>query len=232
MPHATSRSSDRSRRWLAIVALALLSMFTLSGCLRVQAALTVSEADLVSGTLVVASVAGKQGDLGPELTIPPELRGRVRTEIYTGDDYVGQTVRFQDLTFAEVSLLGDSITSEEQYRLTFRRVGDLVTLAGSADLTQLPADRADIQLEIAFPGTVTRTNGDNDDDTVSWSPKPGAVSEFTATAQYSGASGASWTQWVVMVGAAAVGVSMIVLALALFSHRRAQRALGPPPARA
>ncbi|WP_424185121.1 LppM family (lipo)protein [Actinokineospora sp. G85] len=205
-------------------------MLALSGCLRVQAAISVSEADLVSGELVVASVAGRQGDLGPELTVPPELRGKVRTEIYTGDDYVGQTVRFQDLTFAEVSLLSDAITTGKQHRLTFRRVGDLVTLAGSVDLTQLPADRADIQLKITFPGTVARTNGEDDDGTVSWSPKPGAVSEFTATAQYSGASGASWTQWVVMVGAAAVGVSLVVLVLALFSHRRTQRALGPPPA--
>jgi len=228
VPHATPPSRARLRRWAALIPLTVVAVLALSGCLRVQAEFAVSEDDTVSGQLVVASVAGRQDDTGPQLTVAPELKGKVRTQVYTQDGYVGQTVLFQDLTFAEVSLLGDTITVGKQYRLTFRRAGDLVTLAGSVDLTEVPADRADIRLKITFPGTVGRTNGVNDNGTISWKPKPGAVSEFSATAQYSDSSGVSWTQWVVMVGAGGVAVSMVVLGLALFSHRRTQRQLGTP----
>ena len=91
---------------------------------------------------------------------------------------------------------------------------------GSIDLTRVPKDRADVQVKIAFPGRIIRTNGDNTDGTISWSPKPSAVTEFSATAQYSDASGVSWTQWVAIVGGGAIGVSVLVVLLALFTHRR------------
>ncbi len=230
MHQATSQPDHRFRRWAAITALTLLALLTLSGCVRVQAGLVVSEDDQVSGQIVVASVAIKQGDTGPVLTIPPELSGKVRTQAYTADGYVGQTVAFQELSFAEVTLLGDSITAGKQYRLSFRRSGDLVTMAGSVDLTELPADRADVQIKVSFPGSVSRTNGVNDNGTISWKPKPGAVTEFSATAQYTDQSGVSWTKWVTIVGAAAVGVALLVLGLALFTHKRGLKAAGPPTA--
>ncbi|MGQ0838656.1 LppM family (lipo)protein [Actinokineospora sp.] len=217
----------RFRRWTALAGLALLTALSLAGCVRVQAALAVSENDLVSGQLVIASVAIKQEDTGPALKVPPELAGKVKTEIYTADGYVGQTVRFQDLTFPEVTLLGDAITVAKQYRLSFRRAGDLVTMSGSVDLSELPADRADVQIKIAFPGTVTRTNGIDDNGTVSWKPKPGAVTEFNATVQYTDSSGVSWTKWVTIVGASAVGVALIVVMLALIAHRRNLRPTNP-----
>ncbi|HVK22799.1 MAG TPA: DUF3153 domain-containing protein [Actinokineospora sp.] len=215
--------TPRFRRWVAIALLSLLSALTLSGCVRVQASLTVSEDDLVSGQIVVASVSIKQGDTGPALTVPPELAGKVKTQIYTADGYVGQTVSFQDLTFPEVGMLADGITVGKQYRLSIRRAGDLVTMAGSVDLTDLPADRADVQFKVAMPGTVSRTNGINDNGTISWKPKPGAVTEFNATVQYTDVSGVSWTKWVTIVGASTIGVALIVLVLALVTHRRSRR---------
>ncbi|GLZ38617.1 DUF3153 domain-containing protein [Actinokineospora sp. NBRC 105648] len=218
----------RSRRWAAFVPLALLLLLALAGCVRVQATLAVSEDDLVSGQLVIAAVGTKQGDTGPVLTIPKELAGKVKTQVYTADGYVGQTVSFQGLSFAEVTLLGDSITVGKQYRLSFRRAGDLVTMAGSVDLSELPPDRAEVQIKVSFPGSVTRTNGINTNGTVSWKPKPGAVTEFDATVQYTDKSGVSWTKWVVIVGASAIGVALLVLALALFTHKRSLKAAGPP----
>ncbi|MBC6450785.1 LppM family (lipo)protein [Actinokineospora xionganensis] len=210
----------RFPRWAAFALLSLLAVLTLSGCVRVQASMTVSENDLVSGQLVIAAVSIKQGDTGPTLKIPPELAGKVKTQVYAADGYVGQTISLQELTFAEVGILSDSITVGKQYRLSFRRAGDLVTMAGSVDLTELPKDRADVQFKVTLPGTVNRTNGVNDNGTISWKPKPGAVTEFNATAQYTDSSGVSWTKWVTIVGASAVGVALLVLALALFSHRR------------
>ncbi|SDH95395.1 Protein of unknown function [Actinokineospora alba] len=210
----------RFPRWAAFALLSLLAVLTLSGCVRVQASMTVSENDLVSGQLVIAAVSIKQGDTGPTLKIPPELAGKVKTQVYAADGYVGQTIALQELTFAEVGILSDSITVGKQYRLSFRRAGDLVTMAGSVDLTELPKDRADVQFKVTLPGTVSRTNGVNDNGTISWKPKPGAVTEFNATVQYTDSSGVSWTKWVTIVGASAIGVALLVLALALFTHRR------------
>jgi len=197
-----------------------LLMFSLTGCLRVHAALAVSPDDLVSGELIVAALPANDQDNGPVLTIPPELTDKVRSEKYTVDGYVGQKLTLTGLRFVDVALLVDSMTETKQYRLTFRRSGDLVTVAGSIDLTQLPADRADVQIKIAFPGTVSRTNGDEDGGTVSWSPKPRAVTEFDAIAQYSGAGGESLLKWVLLVGGVALLAAVVAGLLALITHRR------------
>lgn len=211
---------DHLRRVLALVVLVALMTVSLSGCLRIHAALAVSQDDVVSGELIIAALPVNQEDDGPSLTVPAELEGKVRTEPYAADGYVGQKVFLSALSFSDVSLLVDSISTEQHYRLSFRRSGDLVSLAGSIDLTRVPDDRADVQVKIAFPGRISRTNGDNTDGTISWEPKPESVTEFSVTAQYSDESGVSWTQWVVMVGGGAVGVALIVVLLALFTHRR------------
>lgn len=213
----------RLRRWGAVALLSLLAMLTLSGCIRVQASMTVSEDDLVSGQIIVASVAIKQGDTGPALTIPVELKNKVKSEVYTADGYVGQTLTFKELTFPEIGMLSDAATVGKQYRISIRRAGDLVTMAGSVDLSELPHDRADVQFKVTLPGKVSRTNGINDNGTITWKPKPGAVTEFSATTQYTDTSGVSWTKWVVIVAASTIGVALIVLVLALFSHRRTHR---------
>jgi hypothetical protein len=197
----------------------VMLVFSLSGCLRVHAALAVSPDDLVSGTLVVASLSNGD-DNGPPLTIPPELNDRVRSEKYVQDNYVGTKVTFSELRFVDVALLVQTISQSKQYRLSFRRAGELVTLAGSVDLTQLPADRADVQIKIAFPGNVTRTNGDESDGTVTWKPKPTSVTEFNAIAQYSGTSGESLTKWITIVGGGALLAAVIAALLALIAHRR------------
>lgn len=209
-----------AHRFAALVLLAVLAAFSLSGCVRVQAALAVSQDDLISGWVIVASWPSKQGDTGPALTIPKEVAEKVRSEKYAEDGYIGQKLTFTDLRFADVTVLAESLTAGKQYRLSFRRSGDLVSMAGSIDLTQLPADRADVGVKVAFPGTITRTNGINENGTISWKPKPGSVTEFGATAQYTDTSGVSWTKWVTIVGASTVGVALIVLVLALFTHRR------------
>jgi hypothetical protein len=207
-------------RIVGLVVLFGMLVLSLSGCLRVHAALAVSPDDLVSGELIVAALPVSDQDNGPPLTIPPELTDRVKSEKYTEDGYVGQRVTFSDLRFVDVALLIQSISESKQYRLSFRRAGGVVTLAGSIDLTQLPTDRADVQIKIAFPGTVSRTNGDDDNGTVSWSPKPGSVTEFDAIAQYSGTGGESWTKWAMIVGGGALLAAVVAGLLALIAHRR------------
>lgn len=195
-------------------------MLSLTGCLRIHAAIAVSPDDLVSGELIVAALPVSEQDNGPPLTIPPELSDRVQAEKYAEDGYVGQKVTFSGLRFSDVQTLVETISEADEFRLSFRRAGDLVTLAGSVDLMQVPKDRADIQIKVAFPGSVTRTNGDEDDGTISWSPKPAAVTEFDAIAQYSDTDGESLTKWVTIVGGGALGAAVIAALLALIAHRR------------
>ena len=174
----------------------------------------------MSGTLVVASLPVNDQDNGPALTIPPELADRVRAEKYVQDNYIGQKVTFDNLRFADLAQLVETISEARQYRLSLRRAGDLVTLAGSIDLSQVPVERADIQIKVAFPGPVARTDGDDDDNIVTWTPKPGAVTEFNAIAEYSTSDSDSWVRWALLVGGAALLASVVATLLALIAHRR------------
>lgn len=210
----------RVLRVTGLLALLGMLMLSLTGCLRIHAAIAVSPDDLVSGELIVAALPVSEQDNGPPLTIPPELSDRVRAEKYAQDGYVGQKVRFSNLRFTDVQTLVETISEADEYRLSFRRAGDLVTLAGSVDLSQVPKDRADIQIKVAFPGSVTRTNGDEDDGTISWTPKPAVITEFNAIAQYSDTDGESLTKWVTIVGGGALGAAVIAALLALIAHRR------------
>lgn len=222
----------RITRPAALALLALLAALSLSGCIRVRAALAVSEDDLVSGEVIIAALPTKQGDPGPSLNVLPELTDKVHTEKYAEDGYVGQKLTISGLRFSDATVLAESITDSKQYRLSLRRSGDLVSLAGSIDLTQVSQDKVDVQLKMAFPGTINRTNGLNDGGTISWKPKPGAVTEFGVTAQYTDTSGVSWTKWVAIVASSAVGVALIVLALALYGHKRHQAQLAAERAQA
>jgi hypothetical protein len=193
---------------------------SLSGCLRVHAALAVSEDDRVSGSLIVAALPVNEQDNGPTLTIPTELVDQVRSEQYVQDGYVGQRLTFSNLRFVDLAQMVQNISEVKQYRLSLRRAGDLVTLAGSVDLTQVPKDRADVQIKVAFPGSVNRTNGEENDGTISWSPQPASVTEFNAIAEYSSAGGDTWTKWALLVGGSALLAAIVATLLALIAHRR------------
>jgi hypothetical protein len=193
---------------------------SLTGCLRVHAALAVSEDDRVSGSLIVAALPVNDQDNGPTLTIPPELVDQVRSEQYVQDGYVGQRLTFSNLRFLDLAQMVQNISEAKQYRLSLRRAGNLVTLAGSVDLTQVPKDRADVQIKVAFPGSINSTNGQETDGTVSWSPQPASVTEFNAIAQYSTAGGDSWLRWALLVGGSALLAAIVATLLALIAHRR------------
>ncbi|MET0135739.1 MAG: DUF3153 domain-containing protein [Kibdelosporangium sp.] len=210
-----------ARRW-AVLPLILFLVFALAGCVRVRAAMALGTDDLVSGEIEIATLQAKPEDAGPPLTVSPTLADKVTLTPYAADGYVGQKVAFNQLTFEQVRTLSESISSSSaRYRLNFRRSGDIVSLAGSMDLSQLRPDRVDVQLKVAFPGPVGKTNGALEpDNSVSWVGKPGSITEFNATAQYSDQSSMSWTRWVLLVGAGAVGTALLVLVLALVGHRR------------
>lgn len=199
--------------------------FALAGCVRVHAAMAVSSDDHVSGSIDIAGVQSKPDDQGPALTVPPELADKVTMTQYAADGYVGKTVHFDGLAFEQVRQLAEAISNQAgRYKINFRRSGDIVSMAGSVDLGQMRPDGVDVQVKVAFPGPIGKTNGTADkDNTVSWTAKPGGVTEFNATSTYSTAGGMSWTRWVLVVGAGAIGTALLVLVLALVAHRRSVR---------
>ena len=210
----------RARALLLLVF--LLATVSLTGCVRLHAAMAVSADDRVSGEIIAATPPTADNDPGPQLRVPSELSSRVTTKPYKVDAYAGTQLFFNGLTFEEVRTLSTATSSSSsRYQLTFRRSGGLVTMSGSVDLTQVPADRADIQVKISFPGGVVDTNGrEEEGGTISWSPKPGQASMLTATVQYAGAESNSFLGWILLVGALTGGAALIVVVLALVAHRR------------
>ncbi len=200
----------------------LLAVFSLTGCVRLHAAMALSQDDRVSGEIVAATPPTQDNDPGPQLKVPNELAGRVTTKPYKVDNYTGTQLFFSALTFDEVRALSTATSaSSSRYQLAFRRSGDLVTLSGSVDLTQVPIDRADIQIKISFPGEIVDTNGKEEEPTtIAWAPKPGQASMLTATIRYAGENSPSYFGWTMLVAGLTGAAALIVLVLAVVAHRR------------
>lgn len=215
-------SPRRAGSRVLALTLGLLTVGLLAGgCVRVHAGLTVSSSDLVAGNLLIAAFPTAEHDKGPDLTIPTGLAARVTTKPYSGGGYVGQVIRFRNLSFDEVSSLAGSISNENgTYHIAFHRTGNLVTMSGSVDLTELPPTGVDVQLKVAFPGPVTRTDGSLDDKTVNWVMKAGSVTSFTATDQYALGNSRGWKFWSLALGGGVALVSAFLVLLALLARRR------------
>ena len=192
------------------------------GCVRTRVAVAVSPDDLVTGEIVVAVTVGSEQEQGSVLSPPSDLAPRVRAQPYRQDGYAGTRLLFNDLTFDQFSRLLDSATdAPDGLAVELRRAGSFVLLNGRIDLTGIPnPERADVQIRISFPGSVTGTNGDLEDETVSWIVQPGKVTELSATARYTEPGTRSWSQWALLVGALTVTVALIIGLLAYVAHRR------------
>lgn len=207
------------------LSLALLAaLATLTGCVRARADLTVSGDYKVSGTMVAATVPTSPDDHGPQLSIPSDLGDRVLVQPYAADGYVGTQLSFANLEFDQfTTLVGGSSAASGDYQLLLRRVGDIVSFSGSIDLRTVPAERSDVELKITFPAGVSSATGAVDDQTVTWQPKPGAVTALSATSDLSTLATAAWMRWSVLIGALLVGTVLVVSVLALRAHRRSLR---------
>ncbi|HKN97750.1 MAG TPA: DUF3153 domain-containing protein [Pseudonocardiaceae bacterium] len=192
-----------------------------SGCVRVHAALAVSSSDLVAGDILIAAQPSAAEPQGPQPDIPTAMASRVVVRPYDADGYTGHDVRFHDLTFTETTALANTISGQNAaYHIAFSRSGDLVTMSGSVDLTQLPKAGVDVQLKVNFPGPVTHTDGSLNNDTVSWTMKPGGVTSFTATDQYALGNSRGWRFWAWSLAGGTAIVSAFILLLALWARRR------------
>jgi hypothetical protein len=207
-------------RTVVLVVLLAVVGLAASGCVRVHAAFAVSSDDRVSGDLIVGTQPSAQNDAGPQLTVPPSLASKVTGKPYSADGYVGTELTFTGLTFTELSELATTAsTLSGAYHLQFQRSSDLVTLAGSADLSQVSTTKADVQLKVSFPGQVLRTDGDLAGQTVSWTLTPNRITSFSAADQYTIGNTHGWRFWALAVGGGGAIASLMVVGLALLARR-------------
>ncbi|KQU33671.1 LppM family (lipo)protein [Rhodococcus sp. Leaf233] len=219
---STSRTSARTRRRrvLSVLALTLLVVPMLAGCLRVQVTMGVSANDRVAGQIVAATVPTSDTDTGPELVVPSSIEDKVRVEPYNQDGYVGSQAIFDDLSFGDVQTLGSIFQNAAgSFQLTLQRSGDTVTLAGNADLSSVPVQGSDVQFTIAFPARIGTTNGTREsDNSISWKLPAGEVTSVRAEVNYPDPNTRSFAGWAGIVGGVTVGVAAIVGAMAWVSR--------------
>jgi len=217
---------------MTALAMLLLVIPVLAGCVRVKVSITISPDDLVSGDIVAAAKPRNDKDAGPQLDPNLAFSQKVAVSKYDRDGYVGSQAVFSDLTFAELPELARMNPDAQGVNLSLRRAGDLVILEGRADLTSLTDPDADVELTVAFPGEVTSTNGDRaDPDTVQWKLKPGVVSMLSAQARYTDPSMRSFNGAALWLGLSSIVVAAVVGLLAWFGRDRSPRVAQPsdPP---
>lgn len=216
------RGPSRVGSRVAILAMTLLAVaLAAGGCVRVHASFTVSSEDLVSGEVIVAAIGGT----GPTLSVPDSLASKASVQPYQANGYAGADLTFHNLNFAQFAALIAANSGNGHYQLSLSRSGDLVSLAGSADLTQVTANQSDVRISVDLPGPVLRADGTVDtsatgSNVVTWSPKVGQVSTFSATAQYATGRTYPASFWAAVLTAACLLISAFVTMLALVARRR------------
>jgi hypothetical protein len=227
-----SSAPAAGRRRFTALALVLLLIPVLAGCVRIKASITISPDDLVSGDIVAAAKPRNDKDAGPQLDSNLPFSQKVAISKYDRDGYVGSQATFADLTFAELPELAHMSADAQGVNISLRRAGDLVVLEGRADLTLLTDPDADVEISVAFPGSVTSTNGDRaDEQTVVWKLKPGVVSLLSAQARYTDPSTRSFQGAALWLALASVTVAAGVALLAWYTRDRSPRVSEPsdPP---
>jgi hypothetical protein len=211
-----------------VIVMLLMLVPLATGCLRVRASLTISPDDLVSGEIIAAAKPKNNKDTGPQLDTNLPFSQKVVTSNYDSDGFVGSQAVFSDLTFAELPQLAHMNADASGVNLSLRRNGNIVILEGRADLTALTDPDAEIELTVAFPGTVTSTNGDRiESEVVQWKLKPGVVSTMTAQARYTDPNTRSFTGAGIWLGIASFAAAGVVALLAWISRDRSARFTAP-----
>ncbi|KEI44267.1 DUF3153 domain-containing protein [Saccharopolyspora rectivirgula] len=215
-----SRARHRWRALLLAVSMVICAL--LAGCMHVDASLTISGDDSVSGEVLV-STQTPDGQVPFRLEPPESLEDRVRVRPYTKDGRAGSHLSFEDLSFDEVNQLANALSpTDNRFQFQLHRSGSLVTVEGEADLTPLANTDTSVVLEISAPGEITNTNGKESAGTVNWTLEPGEVSEVFATYQFTSRAGAGWLGWTLLFSAPVLAVTVLVGMLALRHHLQAR----------
>ncbi len=186
-----------------------------------NASITVSPEDRVSGEIIAAVKPRDDKDTGPQFDKNVGFGQKISVGRYTVDGYVGSTAKFSDLSFAEVPQLANLNRDAAGVDIALRRAGNLVILEGRADLTKVVDPEADVKFSAAFPGEIISANGERiGTGVVEWKLKPGTVTTMSAQARYTDPSTRSFTATAIWLGLAACLAAGIIAALAWRDHDR------------
>jgi hypothetical protein len=224
----------RSKRSVTAAAIGLLSIFALSGCVKMDIALSV-EGDKVNGTMIVGvdkqilELSGQSEDeLVDQLTEDvPDTEG-VTTEPYEDDTFIGTRFTLDDVSLDEFNNEGS--TASDDLQITHDAGAGQYKVSGVLDLSEAAGEGAaeltenlDIKIAITFPGRVISHNGELDGTTVTWRPKAGDKLAIEATAS----DDASSFNWLLVVGIA-VPILLLIAGLVVWFLLRGRSSGGTP----
>lgn len=228
-PNSPTTGGARTPRRLLGVAAMVTMLFVLTGCLQLNAQMSVRKDDTVSGRILVAGDLPAQTTGLDQLSAPSGLEQKVRITPYSADGFTGREVYFTQLTFAEFDTLALAIEIEgaRPYTMGFRRSGDTVTFSGSVDLSGIPAERAgetSTRIDLTFPNRISETNGTvGGGNSVSWSPATGSITRMQASSSYPDPAARGFAVWMIVGIGAALLVSIGTVLVARTSRARADR---------
>jgi hypothetical protein len=216
----------------ALVSAGLVLLMT--GCIKLDLDLKVSPDNKVSGTVIFAfnkqllALTGQSPDQviqGSGQSVPASGAPGTSVSPYEDDVFSGEKITYDNVDLDQFNRSGsaDSIQVE--------RVGDEFHVSGVLDFTnensannplgdaaQGVLSSAQLDVKLIFPGAVTSSNGEIHGNSVTWSPKIGEKTEFTAVASAIGSGGSGIPTWVwVPIG---VLIVAIIVAIIVTSRRR------------
>jgi hypothetical protein len=236
------------RATIARVAAFAIAALVLSGCIKLDMALTVNSDDTVDGTLIfgvskqLLELTGQSPeDLLAEAPIPTDVEG-VSSEPYEDEEFQGQQVtldgvpldEFNQGSFAGGTGATGATASADQLRII--REGNNYVVSGAFDLSSVGASTgatgatgfpgaeelfrsAEMKISITFPGEVVRSNGRVDGSTVTWTPRVGERLEIQATGSARGGGDGSTMMILLIVGGVVI-VAAIVAGILMSRRRR------------
>lgn len=210
-------------------------LLVLSGCLKYDLTLVVSDDDKMDGTLIVAvarEFAAGQDILGQTGDVTTS-EGTVTKEAYEDADYIGSRYVLSGVPISEI----DSLSNDSSTQFSLTREGQEYVLDASINFNLSTTDavptsaRFTAMVSVTFPGSVTESNGTIDGNTVVWPElKPDAENSLTARASAISngqaaspdQSGTAW--WIWAIGGVGVLLVVLVIIALVVRKRRAAKA--------
>lgn len=200
----TSINPQSGRKWLAIMCIPLT--FLLSGCIKLDMALTVNKDKTVSGAVILGfadSLAALGSSTGSSATLAPggldnlinkKAKGVTVSKYHQGG-FTGEKVTFdhapltafsssaqKDGSFA-IDIKGNHAYISGALDLSSSGTGTSGTSSMDDALTKAMFTGAQIRITVTFPGKITKSTGEisKDGRTVTWNPTIGGKTDLATT---------------------------------------------------
>lgn len=227
-PH---RLAPRSRTRRPAVRIAAALLLVIIGSLSLTSCMERSPyvGDRLWGELVIAAKASGDSK-GPQIEIPQSMAGSVVADAYSENGMVGTRVTYSALPVGQFNELGDLLleaypNSPVSMDLSTKRNGDVVRFRGSTDLSSLTAGQDLVSLTVQFAGPISATNGkQSSDDTATWTPDAGKVTDLSAEANYADPGTAAFGDWTWLLAGITLAVVLIVGGVAYTTRDASPRA--------